>query len=206
MVEYRNAQTRLNSAFFRIIGVIMPLGIVSDELFDSELNKKDNKEPEMNIAEVLDLPNLGRPEGKENTPDFIRNIIGEEVINGADRKQLSQLFNVGPQVPGIYAKGARSAATYNDRDNSTAKHVNSVRERIVKKASNRLAVALNEITPEKLADVSARDLSTVAKNMSAIIKDMSPEEKPDTNPAAQIIIYAPQKNEISNYEVMQLQE
>lgn len=206
MVEYHNAQTRLNSAFFRIIGVIMPLGIVSDELFDSEINKRDDTESEMNIAEVLDLPNLGRPEGKKNTPDFIRNIIGEEIINGADKKELAQLFNVGPQVPELYSKGARSQATYHDRDNSTARHVNSVREKIVKKASNRLTVALNEITPDKLREASLKDLSTVAKNMSGIIKDMSPEEKPNDNPGNQIIIFAPQRNELNHYEVMQLQE
>lgn len=179
----------------------MPLGVLSDEEFLKELEKN---QPKKDLAKILDKPSEGRPAGKENTPDVIRKIIGEEKLEGASSAELAKLFNVGPQAPTTYASGATTTGEgYGRKDEGLKKHLSGVKERISRRAGNKLMRALDSITPEKLVKLEARDASSIAKDMSTIIRNMEPKDDgPLVNVNSNFVFYAPKLQQEEAYEVI----
>src|SRR5690606_31714466 len=198
----------------------MGLGILTDELFESELNrfniskvdKFDKKDVEF-VDELIDenprvptnepeIKNIKR--GRGNVPEVpaeLRAIIAQEAIAGAKSNELAELFNVSPQSVNAYKHDATSEATYNKPDPRLAKANNKFRDTIKELASDRLMKAISAITSEKLADAKLNTASAVARDMSTIIKNVSPElnENLVNN---QVIIYKPRMKEIDEYDVI----
>jgi hypothetical protein len=169
----------------------MPLGIVSDEDFNAELAKV-----------VLPKP-LGRGESPQ-VPDSLRRIIGENVVeegrNGT--KVLTRALGISDSSLSAYSVGATSTKSYHDRPN--LQHLSKARERIVKKARNRLVYSLDAITPEKLADEKPKDLASIAKDMSVIIRNMEPESESSTTNA--LVIFAPNMISEDKFSVIDVGE
>jgi hypothetical protein len=65
-----------------------------------------------------------------------------------------------------------------------------------------LLSAIEAITPEKINEAKLRDIASVAKDMSAVIKNMEPSVEADTA-RTQFIFYAPQQKEESHYKVIE---
>jgi hypothetical protein len=187
----------------------MALGIVSDEEFLKELeNSKKSSDKEV-IARIVNKQPLGRPEGAKEVPTEIRKLIAEEALLGADSKELAQLFKVGEQMPSAYKHGATSQSSYNKPNKDLTDFLNLTKQRITKKASNRLLRALDGITTDKLNDLGARDLSGVAKDMSAIVKNMEPSAghgNVDNSVRAQIVFHAPQVKDITTFDVLPVRD
>lgn len=181
----------------------MAIGIVSDDDFDLELDKGKSKV----TAEIKQKPTLGRGINHVEVPESLRKIIGEtSEINGRQEAlSLADTFGISPSSVSAYANGATSTTTYHNPNPSLKNHINSAKERISKKAKNRLIHALNEITPEKLAAAKLKDISSVARNMAAIVKDMEPEiqvERSETGPT--FVFYAPQVRREDQFEVIDM--
>lgn len=203
-------------------GAQMPIGIVSDQDFDKELErcKGDVRVPELvpSIQEevkrgslVVDTPHRGRKEGDVNVPESLRKIIGEEsVINGrAAAVSLAEELGISPSSVSAYAKGATSTASYNNPSSGLVKHLNKSRARAVKKAGHVLRSALDAISQEKLDHSDAKDLASISKDMSVIIKNLEPQAEPvdrETKTSPQFVIFAPQFREEKTFEVIQINE
>lgn len=171
----------------------MPLGIVSSDVFDKEL------------AKIIDSRAPGRPTGRKETPDSIKKIIIEEnITNGTTQKDLASIFKVSQNSAMSYVNGRTSTSIGISERPDLKQFANSVRERVAKKARNRLFTALNELTPEKIADAKARDIASIAKDMSSIIKNMEPE--PQQGPSAQFVFYAPPVVKEVPYEIINVSE
>ena len=174
----------------------MPIGIVTDEEFERELNRTlPQPQKKVHIPIVEDLPSKGRSNGDVNVPESLRKIIGEEsVINGRQAAlQLASQFGISPSSVSAYSKGATSTASIDTPKQSIIQHINKSRQRSIKRASSVLNAALSAITQDKLDYTDARDLSGIAKDMSAIIKNLEPPA--DVNPSEgrgpQFVVYAP---------------
>lgn len=184
----------------------MAMGLVSDEEFEKA---QDNLIPSPNDVTIKELERPGRQDGDNNVPDSLRKIIGEtsETEGRASALELAQQFGISPSSVSAYANGSRSTATYDKQP--LLQHINGAKERVSKRAMSRLFKALNAITPEKLQDANVRDLSGVARDMSAIIKDMEPETPKtpagDSN-QPQYVIYAPQFRDERSYEIVHAKE
>lgn len=187
----------------------MPIGIVSDNMFDEEL-KKLNRQIPVKEVEIVDVRRPGRKEGDNNVPDSLRKIIGEEaVINGRQAAlELAEDFGISPAQVSAYAKGATSTASYNNPTQSIISHINKSRQRAIKRASKTLNAALGAITQEKLDFADASDLSGIAKDMSAIIKNLEPPQAaPDTGKSSpQFVIFAPQFRKEETFETIVVNE
>lgn len=166
----------------------MALGIVADADFE---------------AQVIDLARKGRGSVKQ-VPTALRKLIAEESINGAPAKELSDVFGISPSSISAYKNGATSTASYNQPDTELSKHVNDVRSDIGDKARARLLSAIEAITPEKIEAAKLRDIASVAKDMSAVIKNMEPEgeERAKTN---NFIFFSPNQKEETAYKVIDVQ-
>lgn len=199
----------------------MPIGIVSDQDFDKELERCGGtpaRVPELvpSIQEEvkrgsLETPRRGRKEGDVNIPDSVRKIIGEEsVINGRESAlELAKELGISPSSVSAYAKGATSTSSYNNPESGLVRHLNKSRARAVKKAGKVLQTALNAITQDKLDYADATDLSGIAKDMSVIIKNLEPQAEPvdrETKTSPQFVIFAPQFREEKTFEVIQINE
>lgn len=181
----------------------MPIGIVSDSDFDLEL-ERSNK---VQRGEVRNKIPLGRGINHVEVPESLRKIIGEtSEINGReDALNLASKFGISPSSVSAYANGATSTTTYHQSNPDLKKHINNAKEQISNKAKNRLISALDEITPEKLAEAKLRDVSSIARDMSAIIKDLEPEDKverSETGPT--FVFYSPQMKKEDSFETIDM--
>lgn len=187
----------------------MAMGIVSNNDFDSELDKLgSNKEPvKIHVPVIVPSVERGRSPGAVAVPDGLRKIIGDESITNGRQSALSLAkdFGISESSVSAYAKGATSTATYNDRPNEDI--IRSARERISKKARGRLLLALNTLTPEKIAFANAKDVSGIAKDMSVIVKNMDPPQQVGGGPnGPTFVIYSPQFKKEEHYQTVVVKE
>lgn len=190
------------------------MGIVSDSDFTSEaesLSKpKVNTVPiiQPQISGVVTDINRGRGNGNVGVPDSLRRIIGETAISDGRQEALSlgNNFGISPSAVSAYTQGAKSTASYDERPNQSA--IVSAKERIARSARNKLRSALSALTPEKIAEAKAVEISTIAKNMAGVIKTMEPD-KPfngEGSGSPTFILYAPQFRREEDFEVVYAKE
>jgi predicted transcriptional regulator len=168
----------------------MALGIVSDDIFENELGSS-NITPDAIIIQHRN--NGGRPEGTENVPDSIRKIIGDTAIESGrtEALEVANFFGVSDSSVSAYSKGATSTSSYDEPKTALLNHLNVTKQRIAKRAVNRLNKTFDALTDDKFSAASGPELATMAKSFAAIVKDMSPmDEKP---PVAQVqfVIHTP---------------
>jgi hypothetical protein len=187
----------------------MGIGIVSNEEFEKALNKSVPL-PTPKV-EIVDGPVKGRGKGSNEVPQSLRNIIGEEaIINGrGNALDLAKVFGLEGASVSAYTNGSTSTATYNKQPGLDK--LNESKLRVSGRALKRLNLALSSLTPEKLQDTKAVELASVARSMSAIIKDMEPESPHSSmegggNIGPTYILYAPQIKEERQYEVIDARE
>jgi hypothetical protein len=206
----------------------MPIGLVSDADFESELSgsKKSSSirpssvqpssspsvEPDIEvIARIINPTPRGRSDGDVNVPESLRKIIGEtSVLEGRQAALgLAKSFGISPSSVSAYANGATSTKSYNEPKSDIIKHINKSRARASKKANHVLNAALNAISQDKLDYADATDLSGIAKDMSVIIKNLEPKDDSANQIQAnqpQFTIYAPSFRDERSFEIIQVTE
>jgi hypothetical protein len=180
------------------------MGIISDDEFARQLDELENgksiPEPEVRPAVVVDI-NRGRGHTNE-TPESLRKIIGETALEGASVHSISEAFQISPSSISAYKAGATSTASYHKPDQELVKHTNNVRSKIADKATKRIMLALKEITPERVKDAKLKDISALAKDMSAVVKNIEPQTATQIN-APTYMIYAPRVRKEDEFEVVE---
>ena len=194
----------------------MPIGIVSDDLFSTELSRLSSvkKQPTSQVItpEIVEMEKPGRKEGDVDIPNSLRQIIGEtSVIDGRKAAlNLAQQFGISPSSVSAYAKGATSTASYDSPKPEIIQHINKSRARASKKAGAVLKAALGAITQDKLDYTDAKDLASIAKDMTVVIKNLEPkiegEGSGQSSNTPQFVIFAPQFRDERSFEVVTVQE
>lgn len=193
----------------------MGMGIVSDAEFDAEIKKVSIREESIpaTVIEgtVIDSPTKGRGEGNLAVPDSLRKVIGEEsAINGrASALDMAKQFGISPSSVSAYANGVTSTATYDKPDVGLTNHITQAKEKISKRARAKLMSALHHITPAKLAEAKVRDIAGVARDMSAVIKNLEPDTPrtsghESTSPT--FVFYAPQYRKEESFDTVPAKE
>lgn len=191
----------------------MPMGIVNDNDFDKELGNltplphvDSTKEPRVE-GTIVDMTK-GRGQGSVEVPDGLRKLIGQEsVTNGrSSALAIANQFGISPSSVSAYTEGARSTATIDTKPNISV--INDAKLRVQSKARNRLMTALNSLTKEKIESARARDISSIAKDMSAVIRNMEPEKAQNPLGAGgpTFVFYSPQVRHEEVFEVIHVKE
>lgn len=175
----------------------MPLGIVSVEDWDKEINHNPSKDNESSRPLIRDT-NLGRG-SKQETPEVIRNIVGEEKVRGEVGKELAKLFGLSDASVSAYGQGMTSSNGTTSEE--LANHIGKVRLKVKSQAAAKLSLALDSINEDKLSKARVGELSAVARNMAAIVKDMDVDDR-ENKPQTQIIFVAPHMRKEEQYEVI----
>lgn len=186
----------------------MGMGIVSDEEFAREQQSLERNVVPVNSSVVIKDISIGRPKGSTEVPEEVRSIIGEVgIVDRQGALSLAASLGISPSATSAYANGATSTASYHDKDNSTGKHVDRVRSRIVKRAKSRLLDALDSITEEKLQAAKLTESSSVARDMSTIIKNMEPEvSSVSNNTQNNFVLYRPMMKSEDSFETIYAKE
>ena len=184
------------------------MGIVSDRDFEKELDNLTPCPPMPIRPGAAIVPvNKGRGPNPE-VPEGLRKIIGEEsAINGrASALDLADKFGVSPSSVSAYNHGSTSTSSYNEQPGLA--HINDAKQRIAKKARNRLVTALNSLTKDKIESAKVKDISSVAKDMAAVIRTMEPEvsKTNGSNSGPTFIFYSPQMRSEKVFDVVQVKE
>ena len=187
----------------------MAMGIVSDNDFEDDLKKVCPPpliDPLSHEAVIQDMER-GRGIHNLQVPEALRKVIGEEVISNsrASAIDLAQNFGISPSSVSAYSDGARSTASMEKKPDLN--NIISAKLKIAKKARNRLNLALNSITEDKIASAKVKDIAGVAKDMSAIIKNLEPEQNRNSNEnGPTFIFYSPQFRQEQSFETIVVKE
>lgn len=193
----------------------MGMGVVTDKDFNKELehNSIDPISPEVTVVEgtvingsIEKLNPQGRKEGSIAVPEGLRKLIAETAISQGRPAalQLAETLGISASSASAYAVGATSTSSYNQPDTSLKATVNDAKLRVVKRARSKLMMALGHITEDKLQEAKVKDLAGIARDMSAVIKNMEPETPKDagvTNNGPTFLLYAPKFNDESIYGI-----
>lgn len=186
----------------------MPMGIVSDKDFEKEVAHTVPTPIETPVTTVIQPINRGRGAGNVEVPNSLRNVIGDEAAtNGRESAtELARRFGISQSSVSAYGTGATSTASYAERPNAGV--IKEAKERIAKRARGKLMRALNKITDEKLDAANAKDLAGIAKDMSAVVRTMEPEDvkAPTGNNGPTFVFYAPQMRSEEQYAVVHTKE
>ena len=173
----------------------MPLGILSEEAFQIEAER-------FHVSEIEIKHGRGP---KEETPSNIRQFIASEAISGADVSTLSENFNISKSSISAYKNGATSTASYHNEDKELIKALERTRSAIIGPAQEKLMAAIAAITPDKLSESKVNVASAVARDMSSINKNISPEVQGQSI-QNNIMVFKPRMKEEDDYEVIQVLE
>lgn len=191
----------------------MPIGLVADTDFEEELSRLSGQSaPSSADVEIRTPMPKGRQSDDVATPASLRKIIGEtSVLDGrAEAIKLAADFGISKSSVSAYAKGATSTASYDKPVKGIIAHINKSRQRAVKRASKTLNSALSAISQDKLDYADAKDLSSIAKDMSVIIKNLEPppdESALQSGPSSpQFVIFAPQFRKEESFDVIDMRK
>ena len=184
----------------------MALGIVDDDIFEQELGNSKTPEP---CAIIVDKTGPGRPKETENVPDSIRKIIGDTALESGNKEgqKMARFFGTSEGTIPAYKKGATSMGDYQNPAKALGKHINKTKERIAKRAANRISMAFDAFTADKLVEATAPELASVIKSLSGVVKDMEPaREAEERGPAIQFVIHRPPMAREDTFDVIAVNE
>lgn len=201
------------------------MGIVSDKDFESESSKLSNTADNLGrknsnnkstetvpttnqsnesnpiTGQIVDVTR-GRPSGAIETPNSVRKLIGEETITNGRQSalELAAMLGVSPSSVSAYSHGSTSTASYDEQPN--VGHINHFKEKISIRARSKLMKALRHITEEKLKDAPLKIVASVARDMSAVVKNMEQEGPKTPNNGPTFVFYSPQIRKEDSFDII----
>jgi len=185
----------------------MAMGVISQEEFNKELAKLNGTNigsDEKVVGKVVDIAR-GRSIGAKEIPEELRKVIATEAITNGNTQNISEAFGISKSSVDAYKNGATSCATYNSPDHDLANHNNQVKENIASSARSKLMIALGEITSDKVAGAKIKDIASIAKDLSGVVKNMEPAASINVN-NNQVIVYRPKLQDEDQYDVITVNE
>lgn len=187
----------------------MPMLLVSDEVFSKEVAKlaepkKQSQAEQLARVEVVEIKH-GRPAGRLEIPASIRALAAEESLNGTSAKVIAGAFGISESSISAYKKNATSTTTYDKPNEELKKSNDSVREKITSGARSKLMLALDAITEENISGAKVKDIASIAKDMSVVMKNIEPAG-PLVQNNQQVIIYRPRARDEDEFETITVSE
>lgn len=214
----------------------MPMGVISDAELQAELDRngvpaeqelqyvppsRSARTPDIMTTPITKVTGSGnhglqgRDVGDKNVPDVLRTLIAQDAIENGRKSavSLAEGFGISPSSVSAYTNGVNSTAQMGTplaKPNTPLKtSIELTKQRLAKKAANRLGIALGQITEEKLESASLKTISAVAKDMAVVIKQMEPSENNNggpQGPAVQVVLFAPPQMKEADFPVITVKE
>jgi hypothetical protein len=180
--------------------------ILTQEEIAKRLNSPDNlanvmreesDNPKVKVVKWQGCVN-GRPEGKPNlTEDEI--IAAGVLARTMGNATAASVLGISPQTASNISHDNNGYRT-SDKIDKAMDNITKMAEEV---AAEKLLVALGMITEDKLSVCSAKDLSTVAMNMSRTIANVKPGEK-NSGVKVSIIMHQPKPSREEHFEMIEV--
>jgi len=174
-----------------------------------ETNQADElKDDESLCGKIVEINKPGRRLGDNNVPDSLRKIIGAESIESGRKAglNLASHFGISPSSVSAYSHGSTGTTSYDKPNEGLLNHMNNARERIIKRARGKLLLSLNSLNQEKIESSKARDIASIAKDMSAVIKNMEDRTIQSVHEGPKFIFYSPTIRDEKNFDIINVKE
>lgn len=146
---------------------------------------------------VPDRHRHGRTKGATELDDMTKEIAGT-LTRLSGPAAVAEAFEIAPST--AHHLGKADGKKSGDIREKLEKNLGRVRD----VALDRLLSSINLIEDDKLEGLGAKDLSTVASNLSRVVEKTLPKEMQQA-PTAQLIVYAPTIAKEEHYETVVLQ-
>lgn len=184
---------------------------------DSESRALESKmvETPVIIPEIVtsdQIKRAGRHNEIGNVPQSIRKLIAEESIENGNKSAKNLVNSLGMNLSdatiSTYKNGNISPSnSVSAKDNDLLEYINQRKTKLGKKALNKMSLALNGLTAEKMEALEPKELSTIAKDMSIIVDKMQPTQRENEKfQPVQFVIMAPTINNESHYQVVKAKD
>lgn len=176
---------------------------VEENLFKSDERNRDI------ISEYIDYETRelrhGRSEGAIDIGEERRKEIATLALtSGMSKEEVAKYTGSSVASVGAYKRGDN--ATYQEGHNEGLKeHVESVKTQVVGAAQNKLMLAIEALTGEKIHGSKGRDIAGIAKDMSQIIRNMNPDSG-NLISNSKVIIYQPRVKEEDDFDTITVSE
>jgi hypothetical protein len=208
----------------------MAMLVVPDSEFDKELKRlglydhsKDFVNPVPSISQdeivvedashesnietaIIEQIQRGRSIGAKEVPQEVRQFIAEESLNGTPAKQLSELTGISESSISAYKVGATSTASYDTPVEDLRNHVDKVKIAISNKARGRLIQAIDSLTNDKISGAKAKEIASIAKDMSAVVKNLERETEADNLAKVQFVFFAPKVKSEAYFPIIEVND
>lgn len=175
--------------------------LISD---DKNFLSKDDRNKDILNYEVKEIKH-GRGVGTENLTDAMRQLIAEDaLVSGKTIEEVAKDYGVSPQSVSAYKHAATSTSTYNQPNEALAPIVGDIKSQIKEEAQNKILSALIALNPDKIAAAKARDIASIAKDMSSVVRNLT-----DDGPLIQnntVLVYKPRVKEEDDYQIIEARE
>lgn len=167
---------------------------------ESNLLREDPRNLDYKITEMV----RGRTEGSNNRTEEEREEIAvSAVVSGT--LETAREYGINKDTVSAYKNGHRTTGIGREKvDTSLTKKVNETKELISGAAQNKLQIAIDALTDQKIGTAKARDIAGIAKDMSVIVKNMLTDSPLVDN--RQVHIYQPRLREEDDFEVIEVSE
>ena len=166
--------------------------LLTEEQLEERLNSENNLANRFSGGQVVTLPRRGKKEGERDLTVEERTEIATRARLGEGQKFLAKEFRVDQ---------ATISRIENGKSRINESEVESRIEKVRDLALERLMTSLGFMTNDKLEKCSAKDLSTIAANMSRAVEKTGPREG---NNNTQVIIYAPEIRKETSFKVVEI--
>ena len=181
----------------------MAMGIVDDNELEKEISNTSNN------ALVKEL-NRGRGINSFEVPEELRKVIIDSVIENGRAETIRDLagpLGISPSSVSAYSNGTTSTSTYNEPVKELEDHIRSKKLNISKRAIHKISKALTLMDDSKLNESSAKELSSIAKDLAQVSKNMEPSENHGPiNGGPTFVVFQPRMREEKSYETIVVQE
>jgi len=172
---------------------------------DTNLFKNDERNKDI-IDYKIEPIKHGRGAGVENLTEGMRQLIAEEaLVSGRTIQDIADEYGISRDAVNAYKHGATSEATYNQPNANLLEKVIEVKDNIKTQAQNKLLLAIQSLTDQKISSAKAKDIAGIAKDMSSVIRNVEGPDGPTFN-NSKVLIYSPRLKEEDDYKVIEARE
>lgn len=187
---------------------VKPIDQVDIALEEAEHNPTDPSEDDaVRLAVLAGRRHLrptsergGRYPQQGNVPPIFRALIGSATALGT-AASTAHAWGVNPTMAHHYKHGR----TAQDKESpGLAEHIDHNVQVVRSQVLDILATTVAGITPDKLDNKDAKELSIIARNLASILSASKPTVIAPTTSNAQVIVFSPEQEKETQYETIEV--
>ena len=144
----------------------------------------------------------GRYPGQKSNPPALRSVIGA-AAKMTSVKEAAKMFGVAPMTAHHYSNGRTGQTAPTDQSllNSIERDTQGIRQQVL----GVLAFTIAGITPDKIENKDAKELSIIARNLGSIMSATKPAaDFGDKTTNAQVIVFSPEQEQETFYPTKEI--